>query len=156
MIDQCGEMMNRQWPKTVNDNQPQVVAVLILLGVVALMMGGLYLAQSTTNITTARDINQLQRERSALLRDNERLRAEIAGYQSIDSLMTRAVTMGFQDAEPNDIQYLIVDNYIYAQPTIIPTAVQPTPTPITYEENFAGWLSRQFDALRKQFEDWAN
>lgn len=147
--------MNRQWQNN-HDSQPQVVAVLILLGVVAVMMGGLYLAQSTTNITTARDIDQLQRERSALLRDNERLRAEIAQNQSIDSLMTRAATMGFVGAGPDDIQYLIVDNYVYAQPTLVPTVALPTPTPITYEENFAGWLERQFDSLRQQFEDWAN
>ncbi|PJF44304.1 MAG: hypothetical protein CUN55_04690 [Phototrophicales bacterium] len=148
--------MTRQWPQNLNDNQPQVVAVLILLGVVALMMGGLYLAQSTTNITTARDINELQRQRSILLRENERLRAEIANYQSIDNLMTRAATLGFADADPDDIQYLIVDNYVYAQPTIVPTPIQPTPTPTNYEDNFAGWLARQFDALRKQFEEWAN
>lgn len=148
-------MMNRQWPKDLYDNQPQVMAVLILLGVVSLMMGGLYLAQSTTNITTARDIDIIQDENRELLRDNERLRGLIAEYQSIDYLTTMAATMGFENAGPEDMQYIIVDNYVFNQPTVVPTTISPTATPITYEENFAGWISRQFDALRTQFSDWA-
>lgn len=147
--------MSQFFGNAPDGNQAQVVAVLILLAVVSLIIGGLYLAQSTTNITTVRDIELLRRERNDLLRDNEALRAEIASFRRIDNLMTRAAALDFENAQPEDIQYLIVDNYVYRQPTVIPTALLPTPTIVNYDENFAGWFSRQIDALRAQFDEWA-
>ncbi len=141
--------------QNTSEGQTQVVAVVVLLAVVALIIGGLYLAQATTNITTVRDIEELRQERNRLQRENEGLKADIARLQSIDTLMTRAATIGFEPAGPDDIVYLPVDGYVYDQPTQIPTSVQPTPTSPTYEENFAGWLNRQFDALRDQFSEWA-
>lgn len=142
--------------KQINQNQGQVVAIIILLVVLALIIGGLYLAQATTNISTARDIELLNQRRGRVERDNERLRADIARLQSLDSLYTRAAELGFEEAGPEDIQYLVVDGYIYNQPAPTTTPIVVTPTPETYEENFAGWLKRQFDALRDQFQDWAN
>ena len=137
-----------------DDQQSHAIAVLILLAVVSLIIGGLYLAQSTTNITTVRDIDQLRTERNNLVRENERLKAEIARFRGIDNLMTRSAALGFEEAEPDDIQYIIVDGYEYARPTSVSTQVQPTATTINYEENFAGWLSRQLDALREEFNAW--
>jgi cell division protein FtsB len=142
--------------ENVSENQAQVVAVVVLLTVVVLIIGGLYLAQATTNITTVRDIEQLKQERGRLQRGNEQLKAQIAELQSIDNLMTRAATLGFQPAGPEDMQYLIVDGYEYRKPTVVPTQVRMTPTPQTYDEDFAGWLKEQFDSLRNQFEDWAD
>lgn len=136
--------------------QSQTVAVLILLAVVSLIIGGLYLAQSTTNITTVRDIEQRRAERDQFERENERMKAEIARLRSLDNLMTRAFELGFREAGQNDIQYIIVDGYTYAEPTMMPTQIRPTATSVDYEENFAGWLSRQFDALRQEFDNWMN
>lgn len=142
-------------PPAPDDNQGQTIAIVVLMVVLSLIIGGLYLAQATTNIATARDIEMLDRQRSRIQRDNERLRADIARLQSLDNLHTRAATLGFEEAGPEDIQYLPVDGYVYNQPAPTPTLVQPTATPETYEENFAGWLQRQFEALRRQFREWA-
>lgn len=138
-----------------NENQGQTVAIISLLVVLFLIIGGLYLAQATTNISTARDIELLDQERGRIERDNERLRAEIARLQSLDNLHTRAADLGFREAAPDDIQYLSVDGYVYNQPAPTPTLIVPTATPETYEENFAGWLQRQFDSLRDQFRAWS-
>lgn len=147
-------MMNKnQWFKS--ENQAQAVAVIVLLGVVSLIIGGLYLAQATSNITTVRDIEQLRLERNQIERENEQLKAEIANLQRIDMLMTRAATLGYESAGPEDIKWLFVDGYIYNQPTPLPTRVIAPVIPETYEENFAGWLQRQFNALRDQFREWA-
>jgi cell division protein FtsB len=132
-----------------------VVAVVVLLAVVTLIIGALYLAQTTTSITTARDIRQLDQQKGRLERENELLRAEIARLNSLQNLEERAATLGFRPAGPDDILYLVVDSYVYNQPAPTPTLVIATPTPDTYEENFAGWLKRQFDALREQFRKWA-
>lgn len=137
------------------ENQAQVVAVIVLLVIVSLIIGGLYLAQATTNITTVRDIERLQLERSRVERDNERLRAEIARLQSIDNLRVRAATLGYEEASAEDMQFIVVEGYVYNQPTLLPTAVVASATPEDYEENFAGWLKRQFDSLREEFSDWA-
>lgn len=147
--------MFRLFERSSEENQQsQAVAVLILLAVVSLIIGGLYLAQSTTNITTVRDIDQLRTERNNLVRENERLKAQIARFRGIDNLMTRAAALGFEEANRDDIQYVIVDGYEFAQPTAVPTQVLPTPTTTNYEENFAGWLERQLDSLQAQFNDW--
>ncbi len=139
------------------DTQPQLVAVLVLLALVALIIGGLYLAQATTDITTVRDIEVLRQQRGQLERENEQLKADIARLQSIENRMDRAATLGFRPAGPEDIQYLIVDGYEYREPTPIPTQIlAPTATPQNYDEDFAGWLQRQFDTLARQFSDWAN
>jgi hypothetical protein len=143
-------------PRLTNQNQGQVVAVIALVVVLAVIIGGLYLAQATTTISTARDIELLDGERARIQRDNERLRAEIARAQRLDNLHTRAASLGFVEAGPDDIQYIVVDGYTYNQIAPTPTLVEFTPTPETYEENFAGWLKRQFDNLRQQFSDWAN
>lgn len=137
--------------------QPQFVAVIVLLALVTLIIGGLYLAQATTNITTVRDIELLRQERQRLERENEQLKADIARLESIDNRMNRAATLGFQPAGPEDIQYLIVDGYEYRKPTAIPTQVLvPTVTPQSYDEDFAGWLRHQFDILADQFRNWAD
>lgn len=141
------------WFKT--ENQAQAVAVIVLLGVVSLIIGGLYLAQTTSNITTVRDIEQLRLQRNQIERENEQLKAEIADQQRIDTLMTRAATLGYQSAGPEDIKWLFVDGYVFNQPTPLPTRVIPTFIPESYEENFAGWLQRQFNALRDQFREWS-
>lgn len=140
---------------TSSQNQAQIVAVIVLLVVVSLIIGALYLAQATTNITTVRDIEQLQRQRSQIERDNEKLRADIARLEGIDALKIRAATLGYHEAVEADVRYLVVQGYTYDQATPIPTIPVFTPTPQDYEENFSGWLKRQFDSLRKQFSDWA-
>lgn len=139
-----------------NQNQGQVAAIIILVVVLAVIIGGLYLAQATTNISTARDIELLDQERGRIERDNERLKGDIARNQRLDNLHTRAATLGFQQAGPDEIQYVVVDGYSFNQPVPSPTPLEVTPTPETYEENFAGWLKRQFDQLRAQFSNWAN
>ncbi|MCI0708586.1 MAG: hypothetical protein L0154_00330 [Chloroflexi bacterium] len=143
-------------PSIQNDQQQgQAAAIVILLVVLSFIIGGLYLAQATTNITTARDIELLDEERGRIERDNERLKGDIARSQRLDNLHTRAATLGFEQAGPDDIQYIVVDGYEYAVVAPTPTLLEFTPTPETYEENFAGWLKRQFDQFKGQFSDWS-
>lgn len=137
-------------------NQSQTVIIIALIVVLGVIVGGLYLAQATTSIATARDIELKDEERGRLQRENERLRAEIARAQRLDNLHTRAATLGFVEAGPNDIQYIVVDGYTYEQPIPTTTPISITATPETYEENFSGWFQRQFDNLRQQFSGWSD
>ena len=76
-------------------------------------------------------------------------------WQSLPRVMTRAAELGFRSANENEIQYIIVDGYRYDRPKVTPT---PTPTPVNpepvYDETLGGWLRKQWDSLRKQFQEW--
>lgn len=138
-----------------NANQGQIVAVIILFSVVGLIIGALYLAQAATDITNKNDIRQLEEERRRIERQNELLRVQIAELQNIDVMHERAATLGFRPAVPNDVVWIVVDGYVYNQQAPTPTLFVPTPTEAFYEENFAGWLKRHFDDLKKDFEAWS-
>ena len=132
----------------------QFIAVLALFVVVSIIIGALFLVQATTNVGTARDIQQLREKRSRIERQNEALRAENAELNSIPRLIERANALGFVTAAPKDIQYLTVEGYVYNQPAPTSTPVLITPTPQIYEDNFAGWLQRQLDWIQGQFDSW--
>ncbi|NJL94276.1 MAG: hypothetical protein HC915_11410, partial [Anaerolineae bacterium] len=75
---------------------------------------------------------------------------------SIPQLRERAATLGFQDAVPGEsLIWVQVDGYVYNQPDPTATPIRYTPTPAIYEDNFTGWLRRQLDRLRAQFENWS-
>lgn len=135
--------------------QRQFFAVLVLFTFVAIILGALYLVQATTNVGNARDIQNLRERRDRIFRENELLKAENAQLASVPRMMERAATLGFVTAAPEDIQYLVVEGYVYNQPAPTLTPVLMTPTPLVYEENFAGWVERQLDKLQELFEHWS-
>jgi cell division protein FtsL len=139
-------------------NQTQMASTLALIVIVGIIIAALYLIQTTTTTTTARELEQMSNQRAQLERDNERLRAEIAQMQSLPRVMTRAAELGFREAREDQIQYIIVDGYHYNRPQIAATAT-PTPAPVpeeVYDETLSGWLRKQWDGLKGQFDDWAN
>ncbi len=136
-------------------DQRQLFATLGLVVVVAAIIGALYLIQTTTRTTTARELLAMDEYRQKLERDNELLRGEIAKLQSLPRVMTRAAELGFRPAGDDEILYLIVDGYRYDRPKVTPT---PTPAPTQaeeiYDQTLSGWLRQQWDRLRAQFERW--
>ncbi len=147
-------------PYHTRDEQPwadqrQLFATLGLLVVIGAVIGALYLIQTTTTTTTARELLAMDAYRQQLERDNELLRGDIAEQQSLPRLMTRAAELGFRSAQDDEIMYLIVDGYRYNRPKITPT---PTPAPTDaaeiYDETLSGWLQKQWDSLRHQFDEW--
>lgn len=145
-------------PHTVQQpwrNQRQFVATLGLIGVIGLIIAALYLLQSSRSTISARELAEMNDYRARLERDNERVRAEIASLQSLPRVMTQAAEMGFRPANPDEIQYIIVDGYRYNRPIVTPT---PSPTAQTaeqiYDETLGGWLRKQWDNLKRQLDSW--
>ncbi len=136
-------------------NQTQLVATLTLVVVVGIIIAALYLIQTSTTTITARELQEMGNYREELERGNERLRAEIAESQSLPRVMTRAAELGFRQANEDEIQYIIVDGYRYNRPQVTPTS---TPTPVApeqvYDETLGGWIQKQWDSLKKQFQEW--
>lgn len=136
-------------------NQTQLVATLALIVVIGIVIGTLYLIQTSTTTITARELDNMGADLADLQRDNELLRGEIAQYQSLPRVMTRAAELGFREAREDEIQYIIVDGYRYDRPRVTPTPT-PTPEPVqaVYDETLRGWLRQQWDSLKKQFNEW--
>jgi cell division protein FtsL len=138
-------------------NQRQFVATLGLIGVVGLIIAALYLFQTSRSTISARELEAMTDYRARLQQENERLRVEIAELQSLPRVMTRAAELGFRQASDDEIQYIIVDGYRYDRPATTPTPT-PTPTPPSqvYDETLGGWLRKQWDNLKHQFQEWQN
>ncbi len=138
-------------------NQRQFVATLGLIGVVGLIIAALYLFQTSRSTISARELEAMTDYRARLQQENERLRVEIAELQSLPRVMTRAAELGFRQASDDEIQYIIVDGYRYDRPATPPTPT-PTPTPPSqvYDETLGGWLRKQWDNLKRQFQEWQN
>jgi cell division protein FtsL len=154
MIDQS-DRTRRTYNPSPWHNQTQLVMTLALIVVIGIVIGALYLIQTSTTTITAREFNEMSDRRGQLERDNERLRAEIAELQSLPRVMTRAAELGFHEASEDEIQYIIVDGYQYDRPEVTPT---PTPTPeepqTVYDETLSGWMRKQWDSLKNQFQQW--
>jgi len=129
--------------------------VLTLVVIVGITIGALYLIQTTTTTTTGRELERMTEKRAQLELDNERLRAEIAELESLPRVMTRAAELGFREAQPGEIQWIPVEGYRYDRPQVTPT---PSPTPVepeqVYDETLGGWLKKQWDSFRDQYEQW--
>lgn len=130
----------------------QIAAVVGLIGVVAVIIGALYLAQATVTATTGSELQELQRTRDFLQRANSDAEAQIAERRNLTTLLGRAQQIGFRLAEAEDRLWLVVPGYspLRATPTPIDT---PTPQ-LVYDETFNGWVQQQWGILVSQFEAW--
>lgn len=138
-------------------NQIQLVTTIALIVVVGIIIGALYLIQTTTTTTTVRTLDDMNERRARLERENERLRVEIAGLQSLPRVMTKAAEMGFREARTDEIQYIYVQGYRYNRPLLTPTPTPaPTSTGAVYDETLSGWIRKQWDNFKTQFETWRN
>lgn len=137
--------------------QRQMLALGTLGLFVAIIIGALYLNQSSTTSALGRQLEELIAVRDGLQRQNEQLRAEIANLQRVGRLLQRAEELGFIPARETDIQYIVVDGYNpdrqRDQAVVTP---QPENQPLPqYDESFSGWVQQQLDALRAQIESFS-
>ncbi len=132
--------------------QRQALALATLGIFVLIIIGALYLSQSSSATALGRQLEDLISQRDDLEQQNEQLKADIASLQSMPRLQARAEELGFRAAGADDIEYLVVDGYDPDQQTAaIPLETKTAPVP-AYDESFSGWLQQQWDALRHQVE----
>lgn len=139
--------------------QRQLLALGTLTIFVAVIIGALYLTQSSASSTLGRQLEDLISQRNRLELENEQLRAEIANLQRVGRLLTRAEELGFAPAAETDIEYLVVNGYnpdrartdLLLNPAAGAYAAAEPPV-IQYDESFAGWVQQQIDALRGQID----
>lgn len=131
--------------------QRQVIALTLLGLIMAVVIGALYLSNVAETSTTGRQLEALLMERDQLEQTNEQLRIEIASLRSVPRLLARAEELGFRNATPPDVEYLIVEGYSpQRERTVAPIREDGEMLPV-YDETFMGWLQQQADQLSRQF-----
>ena len=132
-------------------------AALVALGLfIAVIVGALYLAQSTALATLGRQLEDQIATRNQLEQTNEQLRSEIAELRTVSRLLARAKDLGFVESGQSNIEYLVVKGY---NPNQIVTVAAPTQAQAivpAYDETFTGWLQQQWDAFIKQFQSFSS
>lgn len=111
----------------------------IILILVALL-GVIYLSQASHIATVGRRVQFLQEDLNNLRRENAALERQIAESQSLEYLQQAALRLGFHQADPDSIEYVIVPDYPAATSVSpLPTVVPLSPPPDTMGE--ALWLT---------------
>ena len=140
------EQVDRAFKQAPWRKQTQSAATLAVVLFVMAIIGGFYLAVSAQAATAGRDLQNLEYQKSELILANDELRANLASLRSVSRLAERAAALGYQPADPAEIEYIVVNNYPAPAAVAIEPAVTPAPsTPVTLEQ----WLAQTLDALLK-------
>lgn len=110
----------------------------IILVLVAIL-GTVYLSQASKTAVAGRRVQIRQNELDTIKRENASVEKKIAEAQSLTDLQTQAQAMGFVQAQPENIEYLLIPDYPAetAVPPIIsatPEVTEAVPPPDTMEE----------------------
>jgi hypothetical protein len=128
--------------------QTQAVAASSVTLLVVMVLGGLYLAVASRAAAAGRDLQGLEVRKAALTLENEELRAELAELRSVTRLVERAQALGFQPAQPGQIEYLAVDHYPHAaQTSAPPRAAELPPMPQNSLAQLSDWLASMLQGL---------
>ncbi len=79
--------------------------------VLVTILGTVYLSQASQIAVSGRRVQIRQNELDELKRENADLEKRIAEAQSLKDLQTRAQAMGFVQAQPENIEYLVIPDY---------------------------------------------
>jgi cell division protein FtsB len=153
--------MNQNWLQHALRDTPfklqrQAIALAGLGLFVAIIIGALYLAQSTSVATLGRQLEELIAKRDQLEQTNEQLRSEIAELRSVPRLIARAKDLGFVDSGQQNIEYLVVDGYNPHRVEATPPPESVKPDVPEYDESFVGWLQQQWDAFSEQLKSFSS
>ena len=98
--------------------------------VLAALLGTIYVSQASRIASVGRRVQLLQNELTELKRQNNELERDIAAAQALDRLQAEAIRLGFVEADPNDIEYIIVPDYPAAEEAPDPLETLPGPTAV--------------------------
>jgi cell division protein FtsL len=128
-------------------SQLRSTGVVILILAAFLIIGAMYLAVNNKVAQVGRHVLDLEAQRDQLLRDNSALQAELALVASPQKMMERARGMGFRPAQPQEVEYLVVDGYHPPDPFVAPrppagSGEVSTMLSPAFTETLGDWLAR--------------
>jgi hypothetical protein len=128
--------------------QTQAVAAWSVTLLVVMVIGGLYLTVASRAAAAGRDLQRLEVRKTALALETDRLRARLAELRSVDRLVQRALVLGFQPAQPGQIEYLAVNDYPYAAQTSAPPRAAEVPAmPENSLAQLSDWVANMLQGL---------
>ncbi len=134
----------------------QTLALGVLGIFVAVIIGALYLTQAASIATLNRQLQDLISERNRLEQSNEQIRSEIAQLRTVFRLRSRALELGFVEAQRDQIEYLVIEGYNpNRQATQLQVEREREANLPAYDETFGGWLQQQWDDFTRQFQDFS-
>ncbi len=119
---------------------------LLLILVTFSLVGWLYLGQASIITSSTLRIDKLRQETDLLERQNVDIALEIAEFESINHIETRARELGLGPTQPTNIRYLAVQNYPAPAPVDELEASLETPTAETssgkmWLNSAAAWIT---------------
>jgi hypothetical protein len=120
---------------------------LTLIGLVA----GVYLSVSAKAALSGRDIQNKQAQIEIIDRDIEDSASRLAAILSSDDMEARAIKMGFQTIQPDQVVYMKIPGYterdgVILAPVSPPQVVGAVVTPPEYTESIFTWMRRTIAA----------
>lgn len=114
--------------------------------VLAALLGTIYLRQASQIAAVGRRVQTLQINLENTKRESTEIEQKIAEAQSLERLQAEAIRLGFTQANPDDIEYVIVPDYpVEAERDDgEETAVSPPPAPETLPESMNEAIMLQF------------
>jgi len=113
--------------------------------VLAALLGTIYLRQASQIAAVGRRVQALQIDLESIKRESTEIEQQIAEAQSLERLQAEAIRLGFTQADPNDIEYIIVPNYpVEAEGDGKETAVSSPPSPATLPQSMDEAIMLQF------------
>jgi hypothetical protein len=98
--------------------------------VLAALLGTIYVSQASRIASVGRRVQILQNELTELKRQNNDIERDIAAAQALDRLQAEAIRLGFVEADPADIEYIIVPDYPAELQETDPLETPPTVTAV--------------------------
>ena len=126
--------------------EAQAVAGWGVILVLAALLGAIYLNQASRIAAIGRRVQIQQSDLEELKRVNGELEREIAEAQSLERLQQEAVRLGFQPAQPDEIEYIVIPGYPLeeaAPPPAAPVETVPDEPETMWE---AVWLTLRHSA----------
>ena len=113
--------------------------------VLAALLGTIYLRQASQIAAVGRRVQTLQFELENIKRESTEIEQQIAESQSLERLQSEAIRLGFTQADPDDIEYVIVPDYpVEAEDAGEETAVSLPPSPATLPQSMEEALMLYF------------
>lgn len=122
--------------------EAQAVLTWGVIMALAALVGGIYLFQTSTIARVGRQVQMLRSDLNDVKRLNADLERDIAEAQSLDRLYEEALRLGFSQAQPEDVEFIVILDYpVTVQETLdLPRAPRPLPPKSIAE---ALWISVQ-------------
>jgi hypothetical protein len=129
----------------------QVAIGWFVIMVLAALVGSIYVIQASRIAADGRRVQNLQFELEELKRQNAVIERGIAETQSLDRLEQEAIQLGFLRADPENIEYLLVEGYpAEAEPAESGAELLPEVAPVeTIGEALGLLLQRRGNSMVK-------